>query len=606
MGKQRSGRKAKEGKAGAESAGRPQFVEGKHERRPWWSQESIRETIESLAVALILAFLFRTFVAEAFIIPTGSMATTLMGRHKDVTCVKCGYRYQVGASEELYETGEPTGRRVVSGTCPICRFTMDLSPDNVQKEDYPSYPGDRIAAGKSSYEFSDPQRWDVTVFHFPLRAQINYIKRLVGLPGESLRIQYGDVWTKSPDSDRWEIARKPPDKILAVMRPVDDNDYRVPDAQAPGMPPRWTPMEANAGPGAWEASSDRKSFHTDGVSPATLWVSYRHAVATYQHWAFWSRVLPTWPGEPRPQLISDFNGYDTSQGVFTQQAMSGGFGLPPNPVGVGLNWVGDLVVEFDWNAEAGGTLFVDLIKGGKHFLARLDLAKGQVGLTVPGSAEQTAPAALVSKGMHHIRFAHVDQQLVLWVNGRVVPFDSPVTYDLDRADTTVPNAEDLQPVRIGTQGAAGRLSGLRIFRDLYYIARQAGGGPGQSPVETDFDPRRDDYPYRDYPTRLSLEDFMRFFDAMAKFFSTPRDWTAFAHRQHVDFQLAEDQYLMLGDNSPMSNDSRLWDAKEFYVKRDLLIGQALILYWPHSWDRIPGTPIPFPFFPNVRRMGLVR
>src|SRR6187402_3857612 len=64
---------------------------------------AIRETIESIVIAFVLAFLFRTFEAEAFVIPTGSMAPTLMGRHKDVDCPKCGYRYQVSASEEESE-----------------------------------------------------------------------------------------------------------------------------------------------------------------------------------------------------------------------------------------------------------------------------------------------------------------------------------------------------------------------------------------------------------------------------------------------------------------------------------------------------------------------
>src|SRR5437016_13102001 len=60
--------------------------------------DSMRETVESIAVAFILAFLFRSFVAEAFVIPTGSMATTLMGRHKDVQCPNCKYQYQASAS----------------------------------------------------------------------------------------------------------------------------------------------------------------------------------------------------------------------------------------------------------------------------------------------------------------------------------------------------------------------------------------------------------------------------------------------------------------------------------------------------------------------------
>src|SRR5215216_5670426 len=75
-------------KAAAEAAPKPTFG------------ESIRETLDSIVIAFILAFLFRTFEAEAFVIPTGSMALTLMGRHKDVVCPKCNYRYQVSASEE--------------------------------------------------------------------------------------------------------------------------------------------------------------------------------------------------------------------------------------------------------------------------------------------------------------------------------------------------------------------------------------------------------------------------------------------------------------------------------------------------------------------------
>ena len=38
----------------------------------------MRETIESIVVAFLLAFLFRTFEAEPFVIPTGSMAPTLL------------------------------------------------------------------------------------------------------------------------------------------------------------------------------------------------------------------------------------------------------------------------------------------------------------------------------------------------------------------------------------------------------------------------------------------------------------------------------------------------------------------------------------------------
>lgn len=47
--------------------------------RPSGSEGGIKETIESILVAFILAFIFRAFVMEAFVIPTGSMAPTLLG-----------------------------------------------------------------------------------------------------------------------------------------------------------------------------------------------------------------------------------------------------------------------------------------------------------------------------------------------------------------------------------------------------------------------------------------------------------------------------------------------------------------------------------------------
>ena len=52
--------------------------------------DSKRETVESVAMAIILAFMFRAFIVEAFVIPTGSMATTLQGRHMEADGPECG------------------------------------------------------------------------------------------------------------------------------------------------------------------------------------------------------------------------------------------------------------------------------------------------------------------------------------------------------------------------------------------------------------------------------------------------------------------------------------------------------------------------------------
>ena len=69
--------------------------------KPEKPKETFRDFVEQIVVAVILAILIRGFDAEAFVIPTGSMAPTLMGRHKEVTCPECGYVYAVNASEEV-------------------------------------------------------------------------------------------------------------------------------------------------------------------------------------------------------------------------------------------------------------------------------------------------------------------------------------------------------------------------------------------------------------------------------------------------------------------------------------------------------------------------
>src|SRR6187401_1090020 len=81
-----------------------------------------RETVESVIVAVILALLFRAFVAEAFVIPTGSMAPTLMGRHVDVWCDECGYHYEGGASAERTREDKVTGIVAVNARCPNCGY----------------------------------------------------------------------------------------------------------------------------------------------------------------------------------------------------------------------------------------------------------------------------------------------------------------------------------------------------------------------------------------------------------------------------------------------------------------------------------------------------
>src|SRR5437867_10804095 len=62
---------------------------------PATKESSVKETLESILVAFILAFIFRAFVVEAFVIPTGSMAPTLLGANMRFRCNDCGWRFTV-------------------------------------------------------------------------------------------------------------------------------------------------------------------------------------------------------------------------------------------------------------------------------------------------------------------------------------------------------------------------------------------------------------------------------------------------------------------------------------------------------------------------------
>lgn len=60
---------------------------------------------------------------------------------------------------------------------------------------YPSLSdGDNLIVDKISYHFSDPKRYDIVVFPFQYQEGTFYIKRVIGLPGETVQIQDGNIY----------------------------------------------------------------------------------------------------------------------------------------------------------------------------------------------------------------------------------------------------------------------------------------------------------------------------------------------------------------------------------------------------------------------------
>ncbi len=96
-------------------------------------KQIIREYAEAIIIAFILAMIIRTFVVQAFKIPTGSMKPTLI-------------------------------------------------------------EGDRILVNKFIYRFKDPERGSVIVFRYPENPKKDFIKRLIAKSDETIQIIKGNIW----------------------------------------------------------------------------------------------------------------------------------------------------------------------------------------------------------------------------------------------------------------------------------------------------------------------------------------------------------------------------------------------------------------------------
>ena len=379
--------------------------------------------------------------------------------------------FQVSASDIHEENGESKAARVNAGICPMCR-----GPDMFSEKSNPSYAGDRVLVDKFCYQLKPLERWDVVVFHFPGDASKNYIKRLPGCPARpsgSSTAPCGRGATTGPRSFR--IARKPPEKLLAMLEPVFDNDY-MPAIVRWGAPPRWS------GDG-WR-SSDERQFETDGTVPGGG-LAALSAPRAFRTTRANERMRP----QLRPALISDFLAYNTGQWCDTRQSAN----YPPKSLGV--DWVGDLALEctIKPRAAAGQAVF-ELVKGGRGFRCRIDLKSGDAALSISGPGAEdfhpTAKTALGDGQPHRILFANADDRLLLWIDGRLVPasdqkadgkWSATTCYkaeDLNAAavnaasklKTYIPTPADLSPVGIASQGASLLVSHLKIMRNIYYIA----------------------------------------------------------------------------------------------------------------------------------------
>src|SRR5713226_4600050 len=182
-------------------------------------KDTWREVVETVVFVVVLVLLLKSFTAEAFVIPTGSMAETLWGYQKLVTCPQCGYEFPVNCSREVEDRKHP---KVENCVCPNCMYEISFG-----KEYDPSCnTGDRVLVAKHLNDLNvmPLERLDVVVFKFPEEAQrdyvpMNYIKRLIGLPGETIGIQNGDIYiAKDIPYERFELVNCLPAEQAVVVK----------------------------------------------------------------------------------------------------------------------------------------------------------------------------------------------------------------------------------------------------------------------------------------------------------------------------------------------------------------------------------------------------
>jgi len=557
--------------------------------------DTAREIVETVVFVVVLVLLLKSFVAEAFVIPTGSMAETLWGYQKVVTCPECGFQFPVNCSSQVDPQNGDRPILVTGGTCPNCRLPIRfLQPgsDLVKpaKGDIPDpgySSGDRVLVAKFLYDLfpRDPDRLDVVVFKYPgddkfpytgpfkNHVPMNYIKRLIGLPGETIAIYQGNLYRlppdKSPkypeqdspinlwrkrymheqfihgDDDKglkafhdagYEIIRKPPATLLAMRRIVYDNDHQAKDLIQAGQPPRWAGIEKDV----WVAAGT--SFKGKAADDKLHWLRYSHLLRD---------------GHGKPELITDFMGYNSWQG--------GGHPGHPSP-----NWVGDLTMECEATVDANqGELILELSKGTERFRARFDVATGFCTLSrvTPGLKEESLGSketALKGTGRHFLRFANVDDRLTVWVDGSL-PFDHGQVY-IPAAAVGPTKENDLEPASIAIKGASATIRQLRLYRDTYYTVGH------DSPHDAD---------YVDIARRTPMPVRM----------DEPESWGPLRQLPVKTLYVQPDHFLCLGDNSPESSDGRSWGL----VPRRLLLGRALLVYWPSY----------VPYLSQVNRVGLI-
>src|SRR5690606_8745660 len=124
---------------------------------------------------------------------------------------------------------------------------------------------------------------------------VNYIKRLVGLPGETIRIRQGDIHMRRSDSDPWVIQRKEDlNKQRDIQLLVYDDRFPPTALLNAGAEERWVPAswtETDTTMGGWPSTENSwkpdpvaRTYAADATDDQLHWLRYRNLIASREQW----------------------------------------------------------------------------------------------------------------------------------------------------------------------------------------------------------------------------------------------------------------------------------------------------------------------------------
>ena len=529
-------------------------------------RSGLRQIIDSLICLAVAVVLFRTFLVEGYMISTGSMAPALLGYHKRVVCPKCAHEFAYGVAYDSdsgrvvdgSQPGETPAPDVVS--CPNCgQRAIDIAR-------VPPNQGDQLLVHKDVYAFQSPQRWEVVVFRNPYELTQAYVKRVVGLPGETVRIDGGEIYVNG------ELARKGLDDQRAMRVLVYDHDHEP--RNDGGWESRWATPSAEP---QWRRDGQAFVLDSSGADQEMQWLTYRHwirsgglhetavPVPADLQVAVPFSALPV-KYDPESRLLS-------CMGVLSDGERDRLLSLSDDPRfqraverlyreshfspvldDYGYNhWHGgtpkaavrDLMISAEVTIGNGeGKFAVQMTDGGKIYELVIDARAREMRLGLAHDAKPVHTTRLPDDFLGRqvlVEMSLFDQQVLVALDGQ--PVFRP--WRIEAPDQSVPAPR--KPVRLGAAGFAVRVDHLRLFRDVYYTQTE----------------------------------------------------------EQSEYELADGEYYVLGDNSPVSHDSRRWPHPAVHER--LFLGKPFVVHLPSRQARITiGSTTRHIRIPDLPRIRYIR